>query len=149
MKAGNQFTALGNLARDVKLAYTGNGTAMARYVVAINDVYFDGQGNRQERCDFIPVTSFGKQAENDAKYLRKGSTVAVVGGMRSWFKAETQKGGIEFVAASVQYLGHPAGRRGNADEAPFAETPLPEGVDDSIEAWLADYDSASSVPVRR
>lgn len=105
MKAGNQFTVLGNLARDVKLAHTGSGTATARYVVAINDVYFDGQGCRQERCDFIPVTSFGKQAENDAKYLRKGSAVAVLGGMRSWFKVEIKKAGIEFVASNVQYLG--------------------------------------------
>jgi single-strand DNA-binding protein len=149
MKAGNQFTALGNLARDVKLAYTGNGTATARYVVAINDVYFDGQGNRQERCDFIPVTTFGKQAENDAKYLRKGSTVAVVGGMRSWFKPETKKGGIEFVASHVQYLGHPSDRRSQQGEAPAAEAPMPTGADDGIDAWLAEYDSASPLPVRR
>ena len=34
-------------------------------------------GERQERKVAIPLTSWGKQAENDSKYLRKGSHVAV------------------------------------------------------------------------
>lgn len=78
------------------------------------------------------MTTYGKQAENDAKYLKKGSAVAVIGRIRSWYKQQERKGGFNFEAERVQYLGKPSGnggRQGNAG------TGNPEHDD-----WMADYD---------
>jgi single-strand DNA-binding protein len=106
----NHFTIVGNITKDVELRHTPNGTATVTYIVAINNVYFDRDGNKHEEADFIPVTTYGKQAENDAKYLKKGTSVAVVGRIRSWYKKEDNKGGFNFEAERVQYLGKPTGQ---------------------------------------
>ena len=55
--------------------------------------------------DFVPVTTYGRQAEADAKFLRKGSPVTVAGRIRSWYDRDTKKGGFTFEANSVKYQG--------------------------------------------
>ena len=42
------------------------------FTVAVDNVYYDRDGKKHEETDFIPVTTYGKQAENDAKFLKKG-----------------------------------------------------------------------------
>lgn len=128
MASINQFWIIGNVTKDVELRYTPGGTASATYTVAVDNVYYDRERNKHEETDFIPVTTYGKQAENDAKYLKKGSAVAVQGRIRSWYNADKGKGGFNFEAERVQYLGKPGGRAGEG-----------EGETDP---WLRDYERA-------
>lgn len=131
----NTFTVLGNLTRDVVLRSMPNGTPTCTYSVAVNNVWFDATGAKHEECDFIPITTYGQQAENDAKYLAKGATVAAIGSIRSWESAG--KSGFNFVTESVQYIRKQIQGGGNS-ERHNGDTPPPDANDQ----WRKDYDAA-------
>ena len=110
MSSINQFVIIGNVTKDVELRNTPSGTSVVTYIVAVNHEYIDRDDNKKEAVDFIPVTTYGKQAEADAMYLKKGSGVAVQGRIKSWYKAADKKGGFNFEAETVKYLGKPTGK---------------------------------------
>ena len=138
MASINTFTIVGNVTKDVELRYTPSGTPSVTFTVAVDNVYFDRDGKKHEETDFIPVTTYGKQAENDAKFLKKGSTVAVMGRIRSWYKQAERKGGFNFEAERVQYLGRPSGNRAGGDAGQQQQGPGNAEHDD----WMGDYDGA-------
>ena len=71
----NQVTLIGRIATEIDLRYTpGKGTAVAKFNLAVNRNY-----NSKQEADFIRVEVWGKQAENTAQYVGKGSKVAVTG----------------------------------------------------------------------
>ena len=147
MASINTFTIVGNVTKDVELRYTPSGTPAVTFTVAVDNVYYDRDGKKHEETDFIPVTTYGKQAENDAKFLKKGSMVAVMGRIRSWYKADERKGGFNFEAENVQYLSRAGNGGRQAGEAGPQKAPGAEGHDD----WTRDYDRAeqSGNPSRR
>lgn len=102
------FQIIGRLTKDPEVRYTPSGTAIARYTVACNRFKKDKDGNTQKDASFIPVTTYGKQAELDQKYLKKGQRVAVNGSIVSWYDAEKGKGGFNFDGDEVMYLASPA-----------------------------------------
>ena len=74
----NVVTLVGRMARDPELRYTTTtGTAMCTFTIAVDRQYSNKEG--QKVTDFFNVVSWGKQAENCGKYLKKGSKVAVEG----------------------------------------------------------------------
>lgn len=112
MAAGlNKVILIGNLTGDPELKYTPSGTARTRFSVAINRQYKDGSGQLKEEVTFVPIVTWGAQAENCANYLSKGRSVAVEGRLRidSFENAEGErKKVVEVVAQSVQFLGGPS-----------------------------------------
>lgn len=73
----NKVVLIGNLTKDVELKNTqGNGTAVATINLAVEN--YNSQ-TKEKGADFIPVTIWGKQAENLSKYCTKGSKIAVSG----------------------------------------------------------------------
>ena len=66
----------GNLARDPEKSTTGTGMSVTRFTIAVNKITRRDDGNN---ADFIRVTSFDKQADLVAKYLKKGSKVGIEG----------------------------------------------------------------------
>ena len=77
----NIITLIGRLTRDVELSYMPNtGTAKADFALAVPRDFKNKDGERE--VDFIPVEFMGKNAENIAKYIKKGSQVAVQGNLR-------------------------------------------------------------------
>ena len=77
----NIITLIGRLTRDVELSYVPNtGTAKADFALAIPRDFKNKDGEKE--VDFIPVEFMGKKAENIAKYIEKGSLVAVQGNLR-------------------------------------------------------------------
>ncbi|EEG76942.1 single-stranded DNA-binding protein [Dethiobacter alkaliphilus] len=102
----NRIVLIGRLTRDPELRYTpANGVAVASFTLAVNR-RFSSQGGQKE-ADFIPIVVWRAQAENCAKYLGKGSLVAVEGRLqiRSYEDREGQKRtATEVVADSVQFL---------------------------------------------
>ncbi len=137
MAAFNSFTIIGNVTKDVELRKTTAGKSATTYVIAVDHVWYDNNGTKHEHCDFIPVSTYGKQAENDAKYLKKGSSVAVSGRIHSWFKKDERKSGFRFEAEKVQYLGRPA-------IAQPSDSSQAQDTDREVDAWLSDYDNNSS-----
>ena len=75
----NTLHIMGRLTADPEITSTTGGTTLARYTVAVDRRYAkDGQ----QKADFFPCNSFGKQAEFAERYLKKGTKVAISGEMR-------------------------------------------------------------------
>lgn len=72
----NSLSLIGRLTRDPELRSTAT-TAVCKFTLAVDRESRDGG------ADFLPVTVFGKSAENCAKYLAKGSQAAVSGRLQS------------------------------------------------------------------
>ncbi len=73
----NKVTLIGRAAKDPELKYTpGAGTAVTTLTIAVNNY---NSKEKKNEADFIPVVIWGKQAENAAQYIVKGSQVAISG----------------------------------------------------------------------
>ncbi len=107
MPGFNKVLLMGNLTRDPELRYTGAGTAVCSFSMAINR-YYTKNGERQEETCFMRITVWGKQGERCAQYLTKGRLVFVEGRLqsRSWETEDGQRRStVEVVAENVQFLG--------------------------------------------
>jgi single-strand DNA-binding protein len=89
----NSVKIAGNMARDIEIRYTASGMAVGDTAVAVNRRYKGKDGEYQEEVVFIPVTMWGKDAENAAAYLTKGSTVLIEGrlSMDEWDDKDSGK----------------------------------------------------------
>jgi len=112
----NRVILIGNLTADPELRYTPSGTARTRFSIAVNRQFKNASGQLQEETTFVPIVTWGSQAENCANYLSKGRSIAVEGRLRidSFENAEGErKKVVEVVASTVQFLGG-APRSGDA-----------------------------------
>jgi single-strand DNA-binding protein len=98
----NVVTLIGNLATDVELRELAEGKQRAGFLLAVNRV-------AKDEADFIWVTAWDKQAETCARYLAKGSRVALDGRLRSrsWEEDGKKRNAVEVVANRVQFLTAP------------------------------------------
>ncbi|MDA8596983.1 single-stranded DNA-binding protein [Candidatus Pacebacteria bacterium] len=101
----NKAMVYGNLTRDPELKSLPSGMQVCSFSIATNRVYNDRDGNRQEQADYHNIAVFGKQAENSAKYLTKGSSAFVEGRLqtRSWEADGVKHYRTEIVADRVQF----------------------------------------------
>ncbi|MFT5832277.1 MAG: single-strand DNA-binding protein [Candidatus Paceibacteria bacterium] len=101
----NKAMIYGNLTRDPELKALPSGMNVCSFSLATNRVYNDRDGNRQEAADYHNIVVFGKQADNCAKYLTKGSATYVEGRLqtRSWDKDGAKQYRTEVVADRVQF----------------------------------------------
>lgn len=130
MSSLNRIVLIGRLTKDPELRYTpANGVAVATFTLAVNRK-FVGQGQQRE-ADFIPIVVWRAAAENCAKYLGKGSLVAVEGRLqvRSYEDREHQRRTIaEVVADSVQFLDN----RNKQERGPEREPGYDDGIYDDV-----------------
>lgn len=63
----------GRVVRDIELRYINQKTAVAKFRVAVNRRYQNGD----KKADFFNVTAFGKRAETLSQYFRQGSRIVV------------------------------------------------------------------------
>lgn len=121
----NRVILVGRLTRDPELRRTSNETPVASFTLAVDDRTRDAEGNTT--TSFIGVTVWNNQADNVAKFCRKGALVGVDGRLRqrSFERRDGSKGSvIEVVADSVQFL-EPKGTR---------EIPNEEFIPDEVPA---------------
>lgn len=96
----NNVMLIGNLTKDVEVRETPSGKAVTTLSVAINRPFGD-------ETDSFNVTVWGKQAENCAKFLKKGSKVGIVGYLynRSYEANDgTKRTVTEINASEVEFL---------------------------------------------
>ena len=101
----NRIVLTGRLTRDPELRRTLNEMSVASFTLAVDDGFKDQQGN--PTTTFIDVTLFDKQADNVAKFCRKGSLVGVDGRIhqRRFERKDGTKGSvIEIIATKVDFL---------------------------------------------
>lgn len=73
----NNVVLVGRLVRNVELRQTSTGKEMTYFTLAVNRNFKNEQG--VQSADFIGCVAFGKTAENMARFLGKGSLIAVEG----------------------------------------------------------------------
>lgn len=111
----NKCILIGNLTKDPELrTTTSTGTSICSFTIAVSRRFVSAQGERE--ADFIPIVVWRNLAENCAKYLRKGSQVAVCGSIQTrTYDANdgTRRYVTEVVADEVKFLNRIAGRDGS------------------------------------
>ena len=79
----NRVMLLGNLGADPELRFTQSGQAVLNMRLATTESYLDKNKVRQERTDWHNIVLWGKRGEALAKFLTKGTTIFVEGGLRT------------------------------------------------------------------
>ncbi|MDB6173450.1 MAG: single-strand binding protein [Chthoniobacteraceae bacterium] len=114
----NKVMLMGNLTRDPEIKYTPKGMAITQLALAVNRVWSNEAGEKQEEVTFIDVEMFGRKAEVAAEYLKKGRPVFIEGRLKldSWDdKASGQKRSkLKVVGESLEFLGGREGGSGGA-----------------------------------
>lgn len=122
----NKVTLVGRISTDLELKYTSSNKAYCRFNLAVNRM--------NEGTDFIPVTVWGKPAENVVSYQNKGSLILVDGSIS--MNNYTDKNGnnrtsFEVMTSNVQFLSNK--KTNNNTNAEQTETDPFENFENTIE----------------
>ena len=101
----NKTILIGRLTKDPELKYTQRNIAYVQFTIAVNRVFTNKEGEKE--ADFISCLVWRDQAENLAKYQRKGNLIAVEGRIevRSYDdKDGTRRYTTNVVCETVEYL---------------------------------------------
>lgn len=119
----NRVIVSGNLTADPDLRETGTGHSVCELRLA-NNVAVKRDGNWESKPNFFQVNCWGKQGENCAKFLEKGSPVTVDGRLE-WQMWESEKNGekqtnsrVVIVAENVQFGYKPPKGQGSGSSKP-------------------------------
>ncbi len=123
----NSVVLIGRLSKDPELSFVpSSGLAVAKVNLAVDkdmakDKKEQAKQQGKQTADFIQVTIFGKQAENAANYLSKGSQCAVHGRI-STGSYTTQTGEKRYttdvIADRVEFIGQAKQQNNNFDDMP-------------------------------
>ena len=120
----NKAMIFGNLTRDPEMRALPSGQQVCSFSIATNYTYKDRDGKRVEKSDFHNIVVFGVQAENSAKYLKKGASAYVEGRLQtqSWEKDGVKQYRTEIVADRVQFGPRTGGGEGGAPQGNTASS---------------------------
>lgn len=122
MASVNHVFILGNVGNDPKVSDIGDNRRAAQFSVATNERRKDSAGQPVDVTEWHNIVALGSLADIAAKYIRKGSQVAVEGRLRTrdWTdKAGVKRYTTEIVASNIQLLG---GKRDGQQEATQRQT---------------------------
>lgn len=130
----NRYECMGRVG-SLKLAYLPDGRAVMEMSVAVDESYKNRDGQKVEKCEWVSVKAFEKQAEFIDKWCRVGKRVYVQGKLatRSWekdgqkhYKTEIHVNApgfgvepIDWPERDEQPTGQPQQRQGGQDQAGF------------------------------
>lgn len=134
----NVCVVSGNLTQEPDLRETGTGHSVCELRLA-NNVPVKKDGNWDTKANFFQVNVWGKQGENCAKYLEKGSPITVQGRLE-WQMWEGKEPGktnsrVVIVADNIQFgrKAEPNKGSGSSKSDPPAADPSPMPDDPDIE----------------
>lgn len=101
----NRVVLVGRLVKDPELKRTTSDIPVVQFTIAVNRPFTGQTGDRQ--ADFISCVVWRQQAENLAKYMRKGNQIGVDG--RLQVRTYEDQGGVkryvtEVVCDQIQFL---------------------------------------------
>lgn len=143
----NRVFVTGNLTRDAELRDTQGGTQVLRFSVAVNDRRQNQQtGQWEDYPNFVDCVLFGTRAEAIARYLTKGTKVAVDGSLRysSWERDGQRRSKLEVAVRDVEFMSRqqqaqqpapqqaPAQLPYQAPAAPAQQAPAADVYDEEI-----------------
>ncbi|NMA05157.1 MAG: single-stranded DNA-binding protein [Acholeplasmataceae bacterium] len=122
----NKVFLVGRITRDPELRYTTSNVAVVSFSVAINRPYQNAQGEYD--ADFINCVAWRAQAENLARFVRKGQQIGIDGRLQTR-SYETQMGETRYVTEvvcdNIQFL-EPKGTSETVERSFEEEDPLLE-----------------------
>ena len=132
----NRVVLVGRLVKDPELRKTNSDISVATFTIAVDNTVKEQDGTRGSL--FLDCRVYRDQADNVAKFTRKGSKVAVDGSLnqRNFVRQDGTKGKvIEVYVDSVTFLDPNPNRENNNVEAPkFDDIQAPAGSNlDSID----------------
>ena len=134
----NKLVIAGRLTRDPEVRYSQEGTAIARYSLAV-----DRRG-RDAGTDFIPCVAFNKGAEFAEKYLKQGTKMIIFGHIQtgSYTKQDGTKVYTTDVIVEEQEFAESKASGGNAaerEQKPVEDAngfmQIPDGLEDDVLPW--------------
>lgn len=143
----------GNLTRDPELRVTRNGTSVTMISVAYNKPPYVSANGTKKECPptYVEVEVWRKQAENVAKYLKKGSSVYVKGQWRvdQWLDKKVngsdgkplKRSACRLVAEDVQF-----GPKHNSATSKPAVATLPPAASTAAPKPAQDHNLDEDVP---
>ena len=124
----NKVMIIGHLGRDPELRYTGSGTPVCSFSVAVSRRRGSRDGEQQDETDWFRVTAWDRLAEICANYLTKGQQVYIEGPVK--LNRFTGRDGqeytnLEVTAYQMQMLGsrRDQGMSGSGDAPEEAGAP--------------------------
>ena len=103
----NKVIISGNLTRDPELRATAGGMQVMSLGVAVNDRRKNQQtGEWEEYPNFVDCTMFGTRAESLARFLSKGTKVAIEGKLRwsQWERDGQKRSKLEVVVDDLEFM---------------------------------------------
>ena len=129
----NKVLIAGRLTDAPELRYTPSGKPVTNFVVATNEYWNNGNGEKQQKAEFHRITCWNSLAENCATYLVKGQAVYVEGSLRTR-KFEDKEGvqrTVTFCLAQlVKFLDKPKAKE---QEGPSDDAQSPEVSEETVE----------------
>lgn len=128
MRGVNLVVVVGTAGKDADTRYTGSGSAVTSFTLAVNEYWKDKtSGERQERTEWVRCVAFGKLGEIVGQYLKKGGKVYAQGKMvtRSYDKDGQKHYTTEVHVDQFQMLdsrGEPAGPTHKGNNNGFDES---------------------------
>jgi single-strand DNA-binding protein len=113
----NKVVLIGRLTADPELRQTPQGTAVARFTVAV-DRRFRREGGQQ--ADFITCVAWRQQAEFVCRYFNKGKLIGIEGSIqsRSWDGQDGKRQyATEVVVDAVEFVGSKSESGGGSNGA--------------------------------
>lgn len=138
----NSVNLIGRITKDIELKTTESGMVATSMFIAINNG--KNENGEDKPADFPKICVYEKQAENLAKYCKKGSLVAVTGRLktRNYEKEDGTKVYETYVIASkVQFLDTKSSEGSKIPEADYTvhtETPSYTPVEEKQEEPVSD-----------
>jgi single-strand DNA-binding protein len=122
----NQVNLIGHITRDPESRFTPQGTQVVDLGLAINRVWKDSSGQKQEETTFVDITLWSRTAEVAAEYCHKGDPLFVSGRLHldTWDDKQTgqKRSKLKVVGEQIQLLGS---RQQAPAAAPPTKSPTP------------------------
>ena len=121
----NKAILIGRLTRDPELRTTPTGRNVCQFAIAVNRTYTTASGERE--ADFINCVVWDKQAENLARYQKKGNQIAIDGRIQT--RNYDDKDGkrvyvTEILANNISFLDAKGASTGNNSFYGMPEPPM-------------------------
>lgn len=113
----NRVILVGRITKEPEIKYTQSNIPVVSFTLAINRQFSDQSGEKQ--ADFVQCVVWRKQAENLAKFVKKGALLGVEGRIQTRnYEAENGTRYVtEVVCDSIQFLES----KQESEEQPFKE----------------------------
>lgn len=132
----NRVNISGNLTRDPELRQTSGGSAILNLGVAVNDRRKNQQtGEWEDVPNFVDCVMFGTRAEAVARYLSKGTKVAIEGKLRySTWQAQdgSKRSKLEVIVDEIEFMSRANGQQQAKPKSAAPAQPAVDVYDEDI-----------------